>query len=76
MLFIKKFQICQGSCCPAFILHWYRKTLPCEAPTTPLTPVIILLSIAKRNKYPCHAKQWPTTTSQTTEGHCQMTKKM
>jgi hypothetical protein len=28
--------------------------------TGPLTPVIISLSIAKRDEYPCHAKQWPT----------------
>jgi hypothetical protein len=66
MLFIKKFQICQGSCCPVFILHVLGKL--CHAkqwptPTSPLTPVIISLSIAKRDEYPCHAKQWPTPTS-------------
>src|SRR6267154_5903243 len=70
MLFTKKFQICQGSCCPAFILHQcleisaMAKQWP--TPTSALTPVIISLSIAKRDKYPCHAKQWPTPTSKIT----------
>jgi hypothetical protein len=32
-------------------------------PTSPHTPVIISLSIAKRDEYSCHAKQWPTPTS-------------
>ena len=59
MLFIKKFQICQGSFCSSVNITLAWKPLLHKSSYTS----IISLSIAKRDEYPCHAKQWPTPTS-------------
>ena len=57
MLFIK-----DCSCCPAFILNGACKAPPCKAMANQSSYTSNYL-IAKRDKYPCHAKQWPTPTS-------------
>ena len=55
MLFI---QDC--SCCPAFILKVLGKLRHVKHQSSYTSNHLI----AKRDEYPCHAKQWPTPTSE------------
>ena len=63
MLFIENFQICQGLCCPEFILHWCLKNSAMWSTHKSSYASNYLIVNCQRDEYPCHAKQWPTTTS-------------
>ena len=62
MLFIKKFQICQGSCCPAFILYWCLENFAMwSTHKSSYTSNYVIVSCQKGwVSLPC--KQWPTPT--------------